>query len=323
MAYNSRYITQFLQAPPVHGIPQQVLDNLLGRGLNSTDWQREVEALRYTWKPIHRNCAIERELWYFKGEIEELKALPNTNTGPGPKSNSCRSILLRIQGKTGEKARRLQMRRLCGPEISSVILHSISFSSTVPLLKADTRHRCRTLENHVQQWRAEAVTTPHLFNLPTSINMGLEYQDIALPTDLPDYNILPSFSLPSATFTNISMGTNTQQASYSIEPSPSNANNLRHGNLGFDSDPWTLSQISETPTEPPFNMPLNDSLVSLSMLNTTESDINISQISSSVSSPVTTATQEVGSLSAVLETAFEDLHYDFCYCEICFQTEAR
>jgi hypothetical protein len=51
MAYNPRYITpetQFLQAPPVHGIPQQVLYNLLGRGLNSADWQREVEALRYT-----------------------------------------------------------------------------------------------------------------------------------------------------------------------------------------------------------------------------------------------------------------------------------
>jgi hypothetical protein len=42
-----------------------------------------------------------------------------------------------------------------------------------------------------------------------------------------------------------------------------------------------------------------------------------------VSSPVTTATQEVGSLSAVLETAFEDLYYNFCSCEICFQTEAR
>jgi hypothetical protein len=119
MATNSWYMvpSSRLEVPPTHGVPNQVIDSLLGQGLDAADWQRQLELLHYTWRPILRSSMIRRELWYFKNEIEQLIALPNTNTGPGPKSNSCRSILLKIQGKTGEREQRLRIKRLCGPEI--------------------------------------------------------------------------------------------------------------------------------------------------------------------------------------------------------------
>jgi hypothetical protein len=104
--------------PPPHGVPDHVIDNLLGRGLNAAEWQAALEANNYSWKPILRNTFKRRELWFFKSEIEGLLKQPSFYNTTGRKSNSCRSILMYIQGHSGDRQQRLETRRLCGPEIA-------------------------------------------------------------------------------------------------------------------------------------------------------------------------------------------------------------
>jgi hypothetical protein len=103
-----------------YGVPVEVLNGLLGRGLDETGWQQELTRQGYTWVKGLRNIIIRLEMWYFKDEIECFLAEPSTPTMNSRKcrSNSCRSIYLRIQGKTGEHDQRLQEGRLCGPEAS-------------------------------------------------------------------------------------------------------------------------------------------------------------------------------------------------------------
>jgi hypothetical protein len=120
MSSNSWYMAplpQSLKAPPAYGLPEdEVIYGLFGRGLSAAEWRKQLESLHYTWKPIWRQELARKELRYFKLEIEELLSRPNTNIGPGPKSNSCKSVLLQIQGHTGEREKRLRDGRLCGPE---------------------------------------------------------------------------------------------------------------------------------------------------------------------------------------------------------------
>jgi hypothetical protein len=112
--------SQLLHISFAYGVPEEILDALLGRGLDEIGWQQELTRQGYPWAKGLRNVIIKRELWYFKDEIERFLAEPSTPIVNGRKfrSNSCRSIHLRIQGKTGEHDQRLREGRLCGPEAS-------------------------------------------------------------------------------------------------------------------------------------------------------------------------------------------------------------
>ena len=112
--------SQPLTISPAYGVPEEILDALLGHGLDEIGWQQELARQGYQWVKGLRNIIIKRELWFFKDEIERFLAEPSIPTVNGRKfrSNSCRSIHLRIQGKTGEHDQRLREGRLCGPEAS-------------------------------------------------------------------------------------------------------------------------------------------------------------------------------------------------------------
>jgi hypothetical protein len=108
--------TEPIQVPPPHGIPNSAIDALFGRGLDRTGWRTELERDNYTWVPGLKNRIIKREIWFFKAEIGRLLAAPNTNQGRTSKSNSRKSVLKQMKGKTGERATRLQSRTLFSPD---------------------------------------------------------------------------------------------------------------------------------------------------------------------------------------------------------------
>jgi hypothetical protein len=107
---------QTVQPQPPNGIPDSVIDSLFGQGLDRDGWRRELERNHYTWVPALKNRIIKREILFFKLEIGLLLSAPNTNPGNKLKSNSRKSILKRLKGKTGERATRLANGTLCGPD---------------------------------------------------------------------------------------------------------------------------------------------------------------------------------------------------------------
>jgi hypothetical protein len=108
--------TQPIQVPSTHSIPDSTIDALFGQGLDRAGWKTELERNNYTWVPSLKNRIIKREILFFKDEIERLLSAPNTNQGCKSKSNSRKSILKQIKGKTGEREARLNNRTLFSPD---------------------------------------------------------------------------------------------------------------------------------------------------------------------------------------------------------------
>jgi hypothetical protein len=99
-------------------IPDHAIDALFGRGHDAEKWKTELEEQGYIWNPGLRNRIIGRQFLFFKDEIGRLLSGPATRRADGTISNSCKSILEVLKGETGERAQRLQNRRLFGPESS-------------------------------------------------------------------------------------------------------------------------------------------------------------------------------------------------------------
>jgi hypothetical protein len=102
-------------------VPNAIIDQLFGKGLGYSDWEREITRQGYKWNENVMNQIIKREFGYFKDEILILEAQENTATGKhSPKTNSLESILKRIKGEKwlkkmpDERAERLQNGRLFG-----------------------------------------------------------------------------------------------------------------------------------------------------------------------------------------------------------------
>jgi hypothetical protein len=105
----------------VRAVPDAIINQLFGKGLGYSDWEREITIQGYKWNENLINQIIKREFGYFKGEILDLAAQENTATGKhSPKTNSLESILKRIKGEKwlekmpDERAERLQNGRLFG-----------------------------------------------------------------------------------------------------------------------------------------------------------------------------------------------------------------
>lgn len=100
-------------------IPEDVINNLLGRGYDAQRWKSELEHQGYTWRPGLKNIIIGQQFLFFKEEIRRLLSEPVTRRGDNTRSNSCKSVLEVIRGETGlyfERYQRLQDRLLFGPE---------------------------------------------------------------------------------------------------------------------------------------------------------------------------------------------------------------
>ena len=102
-------------------VPNSIIDQLFGKGLGYSDWEREIIRQGYKWNENVMNQIIKREFGYFKNEFLILEAQENTATGKrSPNSNSLESILKRIKGEKwskkmpDEKAERLRDGRLFG-----------------------------------------------------------------------------------------------------------------------------------------------------------------------------------------------------------------
>jgi hypothetical protein len=98
------------------GVPDAVIIGLLGKGWSYTDWQKEIERLGYTWNEGLRLRIIKKEYLLFKSEIGQLLSQPNTSNSLKSRSNSFKSIIKRIKGKTGERDQRLQEGKLFGSD---------------------------------------------------------------------------------------------------------------------------------------------------------------------------------------------------------------
>jgi hypothetical protein len=102
-------------------VPDAIIDQLFGKGLGYSDWEREITRQGFRYNENLENQIIKREFSYFKPEILFLEAQENTATGRrSPKTNSLESILKRIKGEKwskkmpDEKAERLRDGRLFG-----------------------------------------------------------------------------------------------------------------------------------------------------------------------------------------------------------------
>jgi hypothetical protein len=310
-AWNTTPSPDPLQVPPTHGVPNHIIDSLLGRGQNAIEWQRELEGMHYIWRPILRSAIIRRELWYFKGEIEELLAQPNTNTRPGPKSNSCRSILLRIQGHTGERQQRLVLKRLCGPEITFVLSYIIVSLPAIYFLAVTNKlSSCRTLEVYVKGWRSQPSTNFLISNTPKSTCSDAKIYSSNIPSNLRTHQGFSAseFELQQATMDFLpSQASDQQVSSDTVEAYGTNLNTQM------------LNQVPKSSDLSPATVPVPTfwSQPSQNIIDSVASDLQVSSTyiftsthSEGQSYPTTNSTD-------VQENILGGSHAALCCCEGC------
>jgi hypothetical protein len=104
-------------APPSHEELDEFIDTiLLGHGFDAIEWQQRLTQDGFTWTHHMRNYILKKEFWFFKSEIERLISEDPRPTALGGRSNSCKSVLMKIKEESGEREQILLKGRLFGPE---------------------------------------------------------------------------------------------------------------------------------------------------------------------------------------------------------------
>jgi len=118
------------------GIPDAVIAGFLGLGLGYSEWPAEVKKRGYEWSPGLEKVIIERELEYFRPEIQLLMSEETIKVHPsGVRSNSLNTILKRLKGepwmgRPAEREERLRAHRLLGKDAKYVTLYEHVFFAT-------------------------------------------------------------------------------------------------------------------------------------------------------------------------------------------------
>jgi hypothetical protein len=103
-------------------VPDAVIEDFLGLGLAYSEWPAEVEKRGHVWFPGLEKTIIEKELEFFKPEIQLLRLEPKIAQSSRSKSNSLASILKRlkgepwVEGRPDEREERLRTHRLLGKD---------------------------------------------------------------------------------------------------------------------------------------------------------------------------------------------------------------